>query len=140
MTQSFYLIGRLPGLNELLEANRYRGRAANRTRRRWNGYAQIKKQHGDTIYWQLLKGAIQPMRQVHIDFVWVEPDRRRDPDNVTAGGRKIILDALVKAGVLVDDSSVYVKGWTDTFEQNKREPGVRVVLNDLSDISDLNST
>jgi Holliday junction resolvase RusA-like endonuclease len=46
--------------------------------------------------------------------LWIEENRRRDLDNVS-GSRKFILDALVKAGVLPDDSPKYVRAFTDTF-------------------------
>jgi hypothetical protein len=68
------------------------------------------------------------MRRVTLSFTWIERNRRRDPDNITAGGRKIILDALVQAKILDDDSSHYVLGWTDAFMINKDAPGVRVEL------------
>lgn len=51
---------------------------------------------------------------VRINFLWIEENRRRDLDNVS-GSRKFILDALVKAGVLPDDSPKYVRAFTDTF-------------------------
>jgi len=38
-----------------------------------------------------------------LSFLWCEAERRRDPDNVRAGGTKIILDGLVQAKVLPKD-------------------------------------
>lgn len=58
-------------------------------------------------------------RPVRIDFVWVEQNRKRDPDNLCYA-RKFILDALVDCGVLVDDSWNYVKGFKDQFEIGKQ--------------------
>lgn len=43
---------------------------------------------------------------VQVDFY--EPNRKRDPDNVMGGGLKILMDALVEAGVIPDDSPKYV--------------------------------
>jgi len=40
---------------------------------------------------------------VRISFTWMEGDRKRDPDGIAAGGTKIILDALVRCGVLRSD-------------------------------------
>jgi hypothetical protein len=54
-------------------------------------------------------------RPVIIHFRWIERDHRRDSDNIAAG-KKFILDAMVKAGILKDDGRRYVKGFTDEFE------------------------
>ena len=54
-------------------------------------------------------------RPVLIRFKWIEKNRRRDLDNVCFA-KKFILDALVKAGKLTDDSQRYVKGFEDSFE------------------------
>ena len=45
-------------------------------------------------------------------FEWHERTKKRDADNI-ASAKKFILDALVKNGVLVDDSRKYVKGFYD---------------------------
>jgi len=44
-----------------------------------------------------------------LGFWWFEPDRHRDPDGVSGGGRKLILDGLVGAGVLPTDSSKHIE-------------------------------
>jgi hypothetical protein len=66
------------------------------------------------------------LERVTLAFTWWERDRRRDPDNVAAGGRKMILDGLVAAGVLLGDGWRVVAGWTDAFDLG--EPGVRVTI------------
>ena len=55
---------------------------------------------------------------VKISFLWIEDSKRRDLDGITFG-KKFILDALVKAGVLPDDSQKYVKAFTDSFDYAK---------------------
>lgn len=50
-----------------------------------------------------------------ISFHWVEGDMRRDLDNVAAGGRKVVLDGLVAAGVLGGDGWKHVRGFWDEF-------------------------
>jgi hypothetical protein len=42
-------------------------------------------------------------------MLYVEPNRKRDPDNIVAGGTKLLLDSLVGAGVLRGD------GWSDNL-------------------------
>jgi hypothetical protein len=61
------------------------------------------------------------MERVRLRFEWHEPKpsrtaRLRDPDNISSGGRKIILDGLVQAGVIPDDGWDVVRGWEDHFE------------------------
>lgn len=65
-------------------------------------------------------------KPIHVDFVWVEKYRKRDPDNICAGGRKFIFDCLVKLGKLPDDSRKYVEGFSDRFEYGKED---KVILN-----------
>ena len=56
--------------------------------------------------------------KARIVFRWIEPNRRRDKDNV-AFAKKFILDALVKAGKLKDDNRNCVIAFTDNFEYTK---------------------
>ena len=95
---------KLPSLNEYVNAcrsNPYVG-------------AKMKKDSEDLIGWFIKK--IAPFRNpVEVSFTWVEPNRRRDVDNI-AFGKKFILDALVKNGVLQDDSQRYVRALSDSFQ------------------------
>lgn len=55
--------------------------------------------------------------KVMLDIVWGEPvhtPHKRDEDNVIAGGRKIIHDALRDMGVIEDDNPDYI-----VFGRNK---------------------
>lgn len=49
---------------------------------------------------------IQADERCRFRFDWFEADKKRDPDNITAGGRKIILDAMRATGMLKND------GWS----------------------------
>lgn len=95
---------KLPSLNEYVNAcrsNPYVG-------------AKMKKDSEELIGWFIKK--IAPFRNpVEVSFTWVEPNRRRDVDNI-AFGKKFILDALVKNGVLEDDSQRYVRALSDSFK------------------------
>ena len=98
---------KLPSLNEYVNAcrsNPYVG-------------AKMKKDSEELIGWFIKK--IVPFRNpVEVSFTWVEPNRRRDVDNI-AFGKKFILDALVKNGVLQDDSQKYVRALSDSFQIGK---------------------
>jgi Holliday junction resolvase RusA-like endonuclease len=109
-TQHFTVIGRLPGLNELIAAAKLRYRGKN------VAYGKLKAEYEQQVFWAIKQAKVKRIvRPVFITFVWVETNRRRDPDNIAAGGRKIILDALVQAGVLKNDGWSQIGGWRDQF-------------------------
>lgn len=115
----------LPGLNELISAAKGSGGHG-------TAYAQLKRQWTEAV-WALAKAARIDKpgpfeRPVMIDFQWVERDRRRDPDNVAAGGRKLILDGLVAAGVLAGDGWRHIDGWWDRWTVDPARPGVGVTI------------
>lgn len=110
--------GRLPGLNEytdLTRANRYMG-------------AKLKGETQGAIGWsiraQLGKKKIE--KPVFLIFTWYEKDKRRDHDNVSSFGRKVIQDALVECGTLADDGWDNVTGFIDIFKTDTAHPRVEV--------------
>jgi hypothetical protein len=107
----------LPGLNDILRM-RGRGHYA------WNAKKQALEEE---IYWLCREQGVVWQERAHFTFRWKEPNRRRDPDNVAAGGRKIILDGLVKARRLPGDGWKHVVGWRDEFVVDKDSPGVEVM-------------
>jgi hypothetical protein len=117
-----WIPGPLPGLNELIDAAKGSGG-------RGAGYARLKREWTEAV-WAYAKQARLPAfpRRVVLEFTWHERDRRRDPDNVAAGGRKLVLDGLVVAGVLKGDGWRYVQSWTDRFYVNPDRPGVGVQI------------
>ena len=60
-------------------------------------------------------------------FDWYEKDRRRDLDNIYSG-KKFILDALVKCGVLQNDTQKWVIGLVDRIHTDKRNPRIEVTI------------
>ena len=47
---------------------------------------------------------------------------------VEGNGHKIILDALVDLGVLIDDGRKYVAGFTDRFFTDKDDPRIEITI------------
>ncbi len=119
-SQTFFIPGRLPGLNEVLAA-------ANQRKGKWNGYDQLKREWGARIERVLTEAKLQPMPRVTLEFIWCEPNMKRDKDNV-AMGKKFVLDALVAAKVIPNDGWRHVVGFTDGFLVDKANPGVQVTL------------
>ena len=71
-----------------------------------------------------LRGKIKTPVIMH--YTWFEPNQKRDKDNVSSFGRKIIQDALVKSGYLPGDGWQQIVGFTDSFEVDKKNPRIEV--------------
>ena len=107
--------GRLPSLNEYIEAGRTnRYKAAQMTKN-----AEL-----------LVKLSARRMKKINVSvvmhYIWTEPNRKRDKDNISSYGRKVIQDALVKCGVLKGDGWKYIEGFTDKFEVG--EPKITIIF------------
>ena len=95
--------GRLPGLNELIEAeraNQYKG-------------AQLKKDAERRICAEIRR-----------------QDRRRDRDNITAG-RKFVQDALVRCKVLQNDGWKEIASFADDWAVDKARPRVEIEITEI---------
>ena len=113
---SFKIPFRLPSLNEYIDkcrSNKYGG-------------ASYKKSVEKDIMFVLNTQHFYISSQVHITFVWHEPNRKRDKDNV-AFAKKFILDALQKSGRLENDNNNFIAGFTDRFVYDGSE-GVEVFI------------
>ena len=106
----FVIKARLPGLNEVIEANRYS---------RYKG-ASLKKETETLIRFSIRaavrRGECWPVTlpaAVHLHFQ--ERNRRRDLDNIFSGS-KFILDAMKDEGIIRDDSQRYVRILAYSFE------------------------
>ena len=104
---------RLPSLNEYIDVcrrNKYQA-------------AQWKASVEEQIGW-FIKGLPKFTSPVWIDFHWIEPNKKRDPDNIVSA-KKYILDALVNAGVIPNDTMKWISGFTDTWSVGERS---RVII------------
>ena len=110
--------GPLPGLNEYIDAER---------RHRQQG-AALKRQAQTVVTAAILRQlhGVRFKGPVVMRYLWVERDRRRDKDNVSSFGRKVIQDALVRAGVLHNDGWADIDGFSDRFAVDKLRPRVEV--------------
>lgn len=121
---TFFIPGKLPGLNELIAENRKHPQAG----------AKLKK---DTDYFIgiCIKNKLKSLKiekPVLMRYTWIEPDRRRDRDNI-ASAKKFVQDSLVQVGVLKNDGWNDIVGFEDHFEVNKKEPGVLVEIVEVDD-------
>ena len=89
--------GRLPGLNELLNKKATSGGNG------WNAYNALKCQWYGQIALLVRGRGIGAQAPGYGTFLFLEPSRQRDPDNIVAGGVKLLLDSLVGCEVLPGD-------------------------------------
>ena len=119
MNYKFTIRGTLPGLNELIEAER---------RNRFIG-AKLKKQYEAVVMRAARSlGNVEFEEPVYMVYHWYEKDRRRDRDNICAFDRKVIQDALVKARFLRNDGWKNIAGFEDRFYVDKDKPRVVVEI------------
>ncbi len=105
----------LPSLNDYTNANRtnhYKGNKLKQRTQRDIGYYLPK---------------VKITKPVKIKITWFEKNKRRDPDNVIFA-KKFILDAMVNAGVLVDDSQKWIKGFEEVVKVDQKNPRVEVEI------------
>ena len=118
--QRLIIYGKMPGMNEIVAASK----------QHFAVYAKMKKELTTSV--AVMGLTLKPITPpVRVRFLWYEPDRRRDPDNISAGGRKFILDGLVEAGILPTDGwKLYepTGGLEDRFFIDKENPRVVVEL------------
>ena len=117
----FDIEGRLPGLNEMIDA-------AKQGKGKYQPYSIMKQTYTDMVAWLAKK--LPKYQQVNITITWYEPNEKRDPDNIMAG-QKFILDGLVAAGVIQNDSQKYVRGIMHRFEVDRQNPRVEVEIVDV---------
>jgi Holliday junction resolvase RusA-like endonuclease len=111
--------GRLPGLNEIIDA-------AKQGRGKYQPYAIMKERYTNEIGWLAKK--LPVYERVDVTITWYEPNLRRDPDNITGGGTKFIMDGLVAGGAIKDDSQRYVNSISHQFEVDRENPRVEIIL------------
>lgn len=126
--QELWVPRRVPSLNEVLDQ---RGVTYGNGVRRFDGYAVMKKSWAQDVAVLCVKAKLKPVKRVRLHFTIVEPNRRKDPDNLVGVLGKLVTDGLVQAGVLPDD------GW-DEIESLAYEwclgkaPGVLVRIEEVA--------
>ena len=97
----------LPHLNRIIAG----------AKRHWSSYARDKRRATERVMVLAFRARLRPVESpVTFSFTWYPPNRKVDPDNLAAGGQKVILDGLVAAGVLPDDSLTWIRGIQHHFE------------------------
>lgn len=118
MAMNFVIEGTLPTMNEIIDASKSH----------WSVYRKIKEDYTNLVAWSIKDK--RPLTKVNIIITWYCKDMRQDKDNIIAG-TKMILDGIVKAGVLKNDGWKEVGDILHTFKIDKKEPRIHVRLIEL---------
>jgi Holliday junction resolvase RusA-like endonuclease len=137
--QALWIPGPLPGFNELERASKADGikREVENTHgiklpNKGKTYTEKKRYWTWTVFNEVRKQGIKPVKAAQFEFIWWEKDRRRDPDNIIAG-QKVVFDGLEKAGIIKSDNWECVKppmthNWKHCNGDYKDKPGVVVLI------------
>jgi len=114
---SFTIPGRLPGMNEIIDAAR---------NSRFTS-AEMKKVNTEFVAWCVKKARLPKMHRINMAIKWYEPNEKRDTDNIHAGV-KFILDGIVLAGVIKNDGRKQIAKITHEIYTDKTNPRVEVEI------------
>ena len=129
VSQLLILPYKFPGFNELISAATFQQRTGRN--KAYSPYTEIKEQWMQFVSVQCRKCGCLPFKQgpIAFKFDWYEENRRRDPDNFTGGGRKIILDGLVDANIIGNDGWKWVGRFDgDDWYVDKENPRVEITM------------
>ena len=123
MKQQFVIPHELPALNQTIEAGK----------RHWSKYSRLKREYTELVAC-LARRQLRPVLsgRVYLSFVWYCRNRKRDPDNI-ASAKKFIIDGLVTAGILPNDSLRWIMGFSDAFEVDAANPRIEVEICEIRD-------
>lgn len=93
---------------------------------------KLKKKYGSIVLYHT-KGLKKIEGRNHYRCTWYRTNRRHDPDNVSAGGTKILLDGLTASRVLENDGHKQIGGFTHLFGVDKQKPRVEVEITPMED-------
>lgn len=113
---------RLTGLNDYINAERTNKFKA----------AKMKTEAEDIVTLALLRAEELGTLHSHdcpceLWITWVEPNRRRDLDNISFA-TKFIQDAMVRAGVFPDDGSKYIQLLHHTIAFDSNNPRIEITI------------
>lgn len=123
MEYRFIILGKLPGLNDYLKAER----SFSKKHSCGNDMKQqCQKLISNAIRTQLKRLAIKV--PVSIEYRFYEPNKKRDLDNIAGVAHKFVQDSLVKCGVIENDGWSNITGFSDSFYVDHHNPRIEVTL------------
>lgn len=112
--------GRLDNLNDYIKADR--------TSRYKGAELKADNQRACVMAIRSCLRGVEIHKPVYMEYLWVEKNARRDKDNVSSFGRKVIQDALVDEGVLQNDGWKNIVGFSDKFQVDAENPHIEVKI------------
>lgn len=121
MEQLLIIKGALPGRNESEKA----------ARTHWTVGAKLKKEYTELVMWECKAQKIKPVQEkARVEVTFYEKDMRRDSDNVF-GGLKYILDGIVNAGILKNDTRKLVDLYINPVQLDRQNPRIEIKIKEL---------
>lgn len=111
----FIIPGELPTMNEIVKVSKAHHMA----------YSNMKKDY--TALVMMNAKGLDKVEYADFEITWYCKNKRKDKDNIMAG-QKFIFDGLVKAGVLDNDGWGQIGDISHSFEVDKDNPRIEVVL------------
>lgn len=140
---AFWVPGKVPSLNELLDAKVPKrsmgvrsiimGKVQGKSNSRHQGYVEYNtiKQEWKRRTVRALGNPFVRVESAHFAYLVVEESMKRDPSNICSAAIKFIEDGLVEAGVIPNDGWKQVRGIRmHCIHRPDRDPGVYVVMSD----------
>lgn len=111
-------------MNEFISANRSaHGICANSMKR--------KSQKEITVYLRQQLKMLHITKPIFIHYVYYEPNKRRDLDNISGYFHKVFQDSLVHSNVISDDGWSYVVGFSDNFHVSTDNPRIEITIEEV---------
>lgn len=118
--------GELPDMNQIIKMSK----------QHYGSYSRKKKIYTEEVAKACLSVKNKKISgKVAVTCEWMARNRRKDPDNISAGV-KFILDGIVEAGILPNDGWSQVEKIDHYFKVDKRNPRVEVTIREVESIEE----
>ena len=122
MKQKLIIKGELAAANEITNKNRVNKYAG----------AKLKRNNTDLIYYECLAQKLKPFNnQIDLDITFHCKNKRKDKDNILSGAIKVILDGMIKAGIIVNDGWKEIGKFNFEFAVDKDNPRIEIEMREV---------
>ena len=122
----FTIEGTMPSLNEYLAETGRRPQIGGKLKREYKNMAIQYMRLTEFRYYQAFKPII-------IHYVFYEPNKKRDHDNVFAFASKCIQDALQDCDIIPNDGWEQILNFTHDFYLDRDNPRIEVYIEEIKD-------
>ncbi len=121
-TDTIIIPGELPDLNQIIAESK----------NHWGSYSSLKKANTQLVAFCTKQATKRKYKKIDLDITWYCKNKRKDKDNIMAGGLKMILDGLVVAGVIQNDGWAHIGSINNHFEVDKNNPRVEIKITEVA--------